>query len=139
MEAVRGRIKRNTIEHERIGDRVYVLVDAAQARPGQDQDAAQAIDQGPLVESLQDQVEYLRDQLRRANERDRENRRIIAALTQRIPAIEAPAEMPGQEPPEATTAATEQPGRMEPQPSVEGAHEGTERRSWWREFFGFGL
>jgi hypothetical protein len=32
--------------------------------------------------------------------------------------------------------ATEQPGRVEPQVSVEGAQEGTQRVSWWRRIFG---
>jgi hypothetical protein len=86
--------------------------------------------------------EAIRGRIRRrtiAMEREagRENRRIIAALTQRIPAIESPAETP-QEPPESPTAATEQPGRVEPepQPQVQGAQEGAERVSWWRRLFG---
>src|SRR5215207_8367327 len=94
IEAVRGRIKRGTIPHEREGDRVYVLVDADQPRPGRDQDDARSDDQGALVESLQDQVADLRSRLDREQEANRENRRIIAALTSRIPAIEAPAEQP---------------------------------------------
>ena len=59
------------------------------------------------------------------------DRRIIAALTQRIPEIEAPSDVP-----QSPTAATEQPGRVEPQPQVEGAQEGAERRSWWQRWFG---
>jgi hypothetical protein len=47
-------------------------------------------DQAGRIEDLRDEVAYLREQLQQANERDRENRRIIAALTSRIPAIEAP-------------------------------------------------
>jgi uncharacterized small protein (DUF1192 family) len=39
------------------------------------------------------------------------------------------------EPPEAPTEATEQPGRVEPQPAVGGAQEGAER-PWWRRVFG---
>ena len=62
-----------------------------------------------------------------------ENRRIIALLTQRIPAIESLAKTP-QEPPESPTEATEQPDRVEAQ--VEGAQEGAERRSWWRRMIG---
>jgi hypothetical protein len=61
--------------------------------------------------------------------------RVIAALTQRIPELEAPREAPS-ESPELPTAATEQPGRVEPQPQVEAAQEGTERVSWWRRVFG---
>jgi hypothetical protein len=41
-------------------------------------------------EKQQETIAALREQLAQANERDRENRRIIGALTQRIPAIEPP-------------------------------------------------
>jgi hypothetical protein len=90
-----------------------------------------------LLDEMRGRIESLERQLEQANERDRENRRIIAALTQRIPTIDAPQEAPGQEPPESPTAATEQPGRVEPQPQVEGAQEGAER-SWWQRWFGGG-
>jgi Helix-turn-helix domain len=40
------------------------------------------------------------------------------------------------EPPGAPTEATEQPGRVEPQPAVERAQEPTQPRSWWRRMFG---
>jgi hypothetical protein len=88
--------------------------------------------------------EAIRGRIRRRTiavegEAGRENRRIIAALTQRIPAIESPLKSP-QEPPESPTEATEQPGRVEPQAQVEGAQEGAERpeerRSLWRRMFG---
>src|ERR687889_403540 len=46
----------------------------------------------PLVEELRDQVGYLREQLRREQDAHAEARRIIAALTARIPAHEAPSE-----------------------------------------------
>lgn len=42
-----------------------------------------------LVEELRDRVRFLENQLQQANERDRENRRIVAALTSRIPELEA--------------------------------------------------
>jgi hypothetical protein len=83
---------------------------------------------------LEDEVSHLRKQLEQADERDRENRRIIAALTQRIPAIEAPAETL-QEPPESPTAATEQPGRVERQAQVEG-QQTPDTRPWWQRWFG---
>jgi hypothetical protein len=81
-----------------------------------------------LLSEMQDRIADPRDQLaaeRRANE---ENPRIIAALTARIPATEAPRESP--------TAATEQPGRGEPQAQVEGQQPPVERRSWWQRMFG---
>jgi hypothetical protein len=86
---------------------------------------------------MQVQIDSLERQLEQATERDRENRRIIAALTSRIP--ELPAELPAassepREPPE--MADDEQQGRG-PTPDARGPQEGTERRSWWREFFGF--
>jgi hypothetical protein len=91
---------------------------------------------GALTTELRDRIESLERQLEQANERDRENRWIIAALTSRIPAIEAPAETP-QEPSESSTAATEQPGRVAaPQGQVEEAQDGAERRSWWQRMFG---
>jgi hypothetical protein len=72
----------------------------------------------------------LRRQLDHANERDRENRRIIAVLTSRIPELEAPSE-----PREAhmTLAEGEDRGaRVPPEPQ-----EPAERRSWlYRFFFG---
>jgi hypothetical protein len=75
-------------------------------------------------------IATLREQLRQANERDRENRRIIAGLVQRVPEIES-TETPGG--PE--TAAGE-PGEGDPDRG-EGPQEATEHRSWWRRFFGF--
>jgi hypothetical protein len=56
-----------------------------------------------VVESLQEQIQYLREQLdnesRARIESDRENRRIIAALTQRIPELPPP-DTPSEAPPE---------------------------------------
>ena len=151
VEAVRGRIKRGTLEAERTPEGVFVLLAADQtddrARPADDQSTDQSayrtVGAEEFIEEMRDRIQDLREQLaseRRANE---ENRRIIAALTQRIPEIEAPPEQ------EATTTtgargapevATEQPGRVGPQTEVESPQEGAEqpqRRSWWREFFGF--
>jgi hypothetical protein len=112
---------------------VYVFVEPDQARA---QDAAQhhADHAGhayphpegrqhadSLVEELRDQVGYLREQLRREQDAHAEARRIIAALTQRIPETKAPASS------EAPGPATEQPGRVEAQQQVEGTQEATER------------
>ncbi len=53
-------------------------------------DGREAVEDGPLVESMRDQIDHLRGQLEEAHAANRENRRIIAALTQRIPELEAP-------------------------------------------------
>ena len=78
------------------------------------EDAYRDTSRDALLEAKDETIAALREQLEQANERDRENRRIIAALTSRIPAIEAP-----QEPSEAT----EQPGRVDSQPAVESTQE----------------
>jgi outer membrane biosynthesis protein TonB len=52
---------------------------------------------------------------------------LIAIATSRIPEIEAPSEHR-----EASTEATEQPGRVEPQAPLEEPSE----RPWWRRVFG---
>src|SRR5215210_3207382 len=50
-------------------------------------------DRGELVEALRREDEYLRRQLDQATERDRKNRRLLAAALERIPPqLEAPAE-----------------------------------------------
>lgn len=41
VDAVRSRVKRGTIAHEREGGRVYVLLGADEARPGHDQGSDQ--------------------------------------------------------------------------------------------------
>jgi hypothetical protein len=88
-EAVRMRIKRGTLRSERQAGRVFVLL-------GQSQPTEQPTDRpdepNTLISQMQGRIDSLERQLEEAAERDRENRRIIAALTSRIPAIEAPQE-----------------------------------------------
>jgi len=88
-----------------------------------------------LIASLQDQVAYLRGELaRREDTHLEESRRkdsIIAALTQRIPEIEAPASPEPRESPQTVDEASE----GEPRPATEGAQEGVQR-PWWRRVFG---
>ena len=91
-EAVRARLYRGTLEREDGEDgTVYVRLYADQSQPHADQSG----EQSELVKSLQDQIGYLRAQLDTRAEELREHRRIIAALTQRIPEIEAPSEPRG--------------------------------------------
>jgi hypothetical protein len=156
--AVRSRIKRGTLPATKEGGTVFVLWGGGTSQANQAPNTSVPTDQSELLEALRDQIRDLRKQLEQANERDRENRRIIAALTSRIPAIEAPQE--AAEPP---SEAMEQPGRVEPQPAVEGTQEAqeshemhmpevhggplprdrrsqtpSERRSWWRRMLGGG-
>jgi hypothetical protein len=146
VEAIRMRVKRGTRRSEKGEDgRRYVYLDEAPdaAQPPADH-AGHAYPQiegrrrhaDPLVEELYDEVGYLREQLRREQDAHAEARRIIAALTARIPEVEAPAQDTSPEPPGEPTAATEQPGRVGPQTEVEGPQEAAERVPWWRRIFG---
>jgi hypothetical protein len=125
VDAVRKRIKRGSLEGDKGEDgKVYVWLDLDQAVNPEDVFAA------ALVQAKDETIELLRQQLEQEREANRENRRLLAAALERIPAIEAP--------PEATGASE----------SDEGAPFGTSRqeaqdtlqrgeRSWWRKFFGF--
>jgi hypothetical protein len=117
-EAVRGRIRRGTLPVEREGGTVYVLID--RDRTNADQHRTTADRPNDRTDLL---IAELQDRVRSLEEANRENRRIIAALTARIPAIEAP------------EAVEEAPEGAEPHPDAPGAQEGAER-PWWRRWFG---
>jgi hypothetical protein len=134
MDAVRGRIRPGKLETERDNaGTVYVWVEASAGdRRGPSATSQRPLDdQAGRIEDLCEEVAYLRAQLQQANERDRENRRIIAALTSRIPAIEAPADER-----ESPQTVGEEPERAEPRSGAREAQEGAERRPWWRRLFG---
>ena len=122
-DAVRMRVRRGTLRHEKTEGRMHVWVDTDQ---GADQNAVHPGVPRELVEELRDRVRFLEGQLEQANERDRENRRIVAALTSRIPELEAPG---------APETAEEEPERVEPRPDAPGAQEAAQR-PWWRRVFG---
>jgi predicted ArsR family transcriptional regulator len=120
---VRKRVKREQLDstHDRErGGRVYVYLDSVVT------DADPVPDSVPdkYVASLEDQVESLREQLAAEREANRENRRIIIALTSRIPELESPT--PSPEASEGTT----------PQPEREEAEETAQPRPWWRRIIG---
>ncbi len=132
-EAVRKRASRGSMRSEHHDGRVVVWVDEDRTEGGREAE----VDGRPVVEILTDQVAYLRSQLDQEREANRENRRIIAALTQRIPELEAPA---SPKPPGASESVAEEPERAEPRSAeprsaTGGAQEGAER-PWWRRMFG---
>ncbi len=146
-EAVRQRVKRGTLDSIKVGGSLFVLLDndtssdrsndrEQPVREGaSDTSSGLSNDTSRLVENLEDEVAHLRRQLEQANERDRENRRIIAALTTRIP------ELP---PAREHNDSSDEPGS--PVSPSEGEGNGTaasneqepaKRRSWlYRFFFG---
>jgi excisionase family DNA binding protein len=93
-----------------------------------------------LIEDLRGQVEMLRAELQEAHAANRENRQIIAALTQRIPTLEPPRERTAaQGPPEATESGGEMRERADPVPATGDAREDAEqprKRGFWRRLFG---
>ena len=134
-EAVRNRLSRGTLKSVKESGTVYVLLETDRTRHTDDipNDISSDISFGmpqALIGELRGRIESLERQLEQANERDRENRRIIAALTSRIPAIEAPQE--ARESPETVENEGE---RAEPRPAAGEAQEGVQR-PWWRRVFG---
>jgi hypothetical protein len=122
-EAVRNRLSRGTLKSVKESGTVYVLLETNRTRHTDDipNDTPQA-----LVVEMRGRIESLERQLEQANERDRENRRIIAALTSRIPAIEA----------------AEAPQSPEPGEQGEGRVDAPEQpqtatsRPWWQRWLG---
>jgi hypothetical protein len=120
---------------------------ADQSSPEHDQTSARTGTRGAaqedLVDSLLDQVAYMREQLAEEREARRRADTIIAqlsqanaALAQRVPEIEPPeareAPEPAAEEPYSTHAPPEGYGT-----SAQEAEESLHPRSWWRRFFGF--
>jgi hypothetical protein len=127
-EAVRGRIRRGTLPVEREAGSVYVLLEGdAEDRTTADQSRTTDDRTSDRTELL---IAELQDRVRSLEEANRENRRIIAALTSRIPELEAPQERP--EAPETVEGEAE---RAEPRSEAAGAQEGA-RRPWWRRVLG---
>jgi hypothetical protein len=109
-EAVRKRALRGSLRSERGADgRVYVYVDDVHDEPPTHEPAA-------LISQLRDEVAYLRDENRRKDEIIMQQALTVRQLTA-APSQESP------EPPGGPETATEQPGRVEPQPTVESAQE----------------
>jgi hypothetical protein len=147
VDAVRSRVKRGTIAHERKGARVYVLLGADESRPGHDQYADQVGDQGPaapedrtaqLIATLQEQLAEEREARRRADTIIAQLARANEEQARTIRELEAPSE-PSSEPRESPETVEEEPERAEPRPAKGEVQEGVQRstgRSLWRRMFG---
>jgi hypothetical protein len=125
--AVRKRVARGSLEHDKEDDgRVYVYVDAG-ARRGVDvgQDEGVDPDNNALISQLRDEVAYLRDENRRKDEIIMQQAMTMRQLTAARP----------QEPTEAAETAEEEPERAVPRPATGEAQEGAQR-PWWRRLIG---
>jgi hypothetical protein len=132
--AVRSRIKRGTLPTSKEGGKVFVLLGDSTSQANQSPNTGEPTAQFELIASLQDQVRYLREQLDTEREARTEERRrhdtVVAQLTSKIPAIEAP-----QDERESPETVEEEPERAEPHPATGGAQEPAWRR-WRRRVFG---
>jgi hypothetical protein len=94
--AVRSRIKRGTLPTMKEGGTVYVVLSGGTSEANQstntDEPFGEPSGQSELVEALQDQISYLRDQLEAEREAGRRKDHLLAAALERIPAIEPPPE-----------------------------------------------
>ena len=132
-DAVRMRIKRGTLRSEKTDDRVYVWLDNV---PDADQHADPNADSTALIAAKDETIRTLRDQLESERKANEENRRLLAGLIERMPALEAGTEPSGsQEPSQAPDAATEDSVSAEFRPATRSSQEGP-HRSWWRRIFG---
>jgi predicted transcriptional regulator len=129
-DALRQRIRRGQYHATKEEGRVYVYLNLDRTETEHDvqvESNALISEMRSRIESLERSHELLERQLEQANERDRENRRLLAAALERIPPqLEAPTE----EAPSET--------RESPVPKTEGDSPTPEEspRPWWRRVFG---
>jgi hypothetical protein len=123
-EAVRMRIKRETLSAERQGGRVFVLL-------GQGQPTEHTTERTDLTDPRDELIAQLRSEVEAWREEARRKDHLLAAALERIPPqLEAP-----QEASEAAEPVSETPERAEPRSDAPGAREGV-RRPWWRRVLG---
>src|SRR5215210_6243480 len=126
VDAIRKRVQRDTIAHEKDTDgRVWILLDADRTGHDNDQDTTglrQDTAPDALISAKDETIATLREQLQAERQAHAEARRIIAGLVERIPAIEAPPE-----PRESSEMAEDQQGRGQPHSDAPDAQEGVQR------------
>ena len=139
MDAVRKRVQRGTIEHEKDrAGRVRIILDSPDntstirdERPdttGRAEALIAAKDE--TIEELRDRIASLERQLGQEQEANSEHRRLLLRALERIPPqLEAP-----QEAPDDAETVEEAPERAD-QSATGGGQEGVQR-PWWKRIFG---
>jgi hypothetical protein len=131
QQAIHGRIKRETIQHETGDDgRIYVFLPDEEVG---DQPTDNPVVNGVVndyinalksqIESFQSQIESLEHDREEWKEEARRKDHIIMALTQRIPELEA-----AEEPRESVVTASEDEAKGDVPPEAQ-------KPSWWRRIF----
>ncbi len=138
IDAVRKRAERGSLKREKdpTDGTVYILLDTDHPASGQETRQQPDGDETPtshLVDSLKDQVDYLRRELDVRNEELRRKDHLLAAALERIPAIE---EASSTEPRDAPDTGPDLKPGVDPQGDDAGPEAGVSRRSWWRRVFG---
>lgn len=134
-DAIRKRVKRDSIEWETdASGETFVFVDASGPpedasetggdTSGRNGDKSADTSGQALVESLQEQIAYLRSEVGVWQEEARRKDHLLAAALERIPPQLEPSESPDK-PAEEDSRGTGRVEDAEPQ-----------ARSWWRRFFG---
>jgi uncharacterized coiled-coil protein SlyX len=112
------RIKRGTLRSEKTDDRVYVWLDDV---PNDDPNEVPNADPTVLIAAKDETIRTLREQLESERKANEENRRLLAGLIERIPALEAGTEASGSQesrkPPETVA---EEPEPSEPRSNTAG-------------------
>ncbi len=131
--SIRHKVNRNSIPHERDEEtnRVYILIDEVEdevlTEDTQRDTNGEPSDNERLITTLTMQLEATQESLKQEREANRENRRLLAAALERIPAIEA-----APEPRESAQTPSEEQGNGTAHPEDERP----EKRSWFKRFFG---
>jgi hypothetical protein len=132
--AIHKRVQRGTLAHDKGPDgRVFVYLDVlSDAVP----DGVHHPSTEALISEMRDRIGFLERELVSRSEEIRRRDAIIMNMTEAMKALTPPEqeEVPP-EPRESPQTASYEPERVD-HPSTGGAQEGTQRRSWWREFFG---
>ncbi len=141
-DAIHKRIRRGTIRYDTGEDgRLYVYIDTSTSNAGEYTDKSKDKSESEpseslerLISSQEAQLDYLRDQLQQERDANRENRRIIAGLTQRIPQLESPSSTDA---PQEAEGAGGDAGRGDvPGGSGNAGESSAPRPSLWRRLFG---
>ena len=128
-QAIRKRISRGTLQHDKDEDgRVYVYIASGPQDEVQSIDAQANTHLEALVNTLQEQNRFLREELARKDA-------ILLNMTEAMKALSPPPQEETAEVRESPQTTGEEPDRAEPSPATGGAQEGPQK-PWWRRVFG---
>jgi hypothetical protein len=129
-QAIRKRIARGTLQHDKAQDgRVYVYVDAESEDEVQGIDTRNDTYRDALVESLQDQNRFLREELARKDA-------ILMNMTETMRQLTAPPDDSREEAPESPEPRSDRSIPTDRDHDQETPSERPKERSWWRRMFG---